>query len=382
MEILVNKPTGARARALLPLLAKSFGVALCALYLSLCGAANASEEDADLQTCQQKAGKDMGAKCLELLAQELKARSTAPSTHAQTEPKQETTGDHSYAQRGAPQNTTDKKLKCKNTKDSPYQVLDTEWPQDQEERVNSYRQNYVLVSHSSRPNSAPTSPNPNNRVPFSYQPDSNDMKFQFSLKARIGQPWKNGTFWFGYTQQSFWQIFDPAHSRPFRESNYEPELIYSHMLEPATWLSPRILNIGLVHQSNGQSDPRSRSWNRAYIQGGWENDQAGGGKLVVLPRLWGRLDRGSPVDDNNPDITHYLGYGDIEVRYYVDKQFLNGPVLSALARSRSLQFDVAMRFDSNSDLDLHFQHFRGYGESMIDYNQWHYTNGLGLSMHF
>ena len=32
----------------------------------------------------------------------------------------------------------------------------------------------------------------------------------------------------------------------------------------------KLLNLGLVHQSNGRSLPQSRGWSRLYAQGGWE----------------------------------------------------------------------------------------------------------------
>ena len=43
--------------------------------------------------------------------------------------------------------------------------------------------------------------------------------------------------------------------------------------------------IGVVHQSNGQSLPLSRSWNRAYLMTGMELDN----RWVVNARLWKRI---------------------------------------------------------------------------------------------
>lgn len=251
------------------------------------------------------------------------------------------------------------------------------------ELLHVYKQNYFLFySHSSQPNNAPTSPNPNNQVPASYPLDNKEMKFQLSVKGHfLGE--NRHTMWFGYTQLSFWQIYDSAHSTPFRESNYEPELIYSYRPEHHVrgGMSTGFLNVGIVHQSNGQTLPRSRAWNRIYFQAGLERDFGDNGKLALLPRWWKRIGGGT-LDDDNPDIARYLGHGDLEVRYYYEQA-----VLSALVKRHSLQLDVAIPPPKLFGIELlnsnlHLQYFDGYGESLIDYNQRHRTFGIGISMPF
>lgn len=277
----------------------------------------------------------------------------------------------------------------KNTAVSKEYGLIAEWNPYQENALTTYKQNYLLpLDTSSNPNNAPTSPNPNNQVPFSYPLNNKEVKFQFSVKTKLGSWGSNhtNTLWMAYTQQSFWQIFDTSHSRPFRESNYQPEVIYSKRFlseNQDNQFHRRILNAGIVHQSNGQPDPRSRSWNRLYVQPGFEKDFAGGGKLIVLPRLWLRIfQETNPLENDNPDITHYLGYGDIEVRYLGDMK----QQYSILARIRSLQVDLAFPLNKvlpvieRSDLNAHFQYFTGYGESLIDYNQRHNSWGIGISL--
>jgi phospholipase A1 len=267
------------------------------------------------------------------------------------------------------------------------------WSEPESIGFRPYQQNYLLVTHDGNPNNAPSSPNPDNVVPYAYGLQHTEIKFQFSLKAVVVPSHFIGdanSVWFGYTQQSYWQAFDADHSRPFRESNYEPELIYSRKLgaDPAatggavpTGWRPLFLNLALQHQSNGQADPRSRSWNRAYAQLGLADTLGAEQSLAVLIRPWLRFHE-NPADDNNPDITHYLGYGDIEVLYWYGDH-----LLSVLTRIRSVQADLStplLFLDGGRSkahaLQLHLQLFTGYGESLIDYNQRHTTIGLGVSV--
>ena len=262
--------------------------------------------------------------------------------------------------------------------------LAAEWtPSD--ELISVYKQNYFLVySHSSHPNNTPGSPNPQSQVPYTYSLDNKEMKFQLSIKGHmLGE--NRHTLWFGYTQLSFWQIYDSAHSTPFRESDYEPELIYSYRpADKVVWpgLRSSFVNTALVHQSNGQTQPRSRGWNRLYIQVGLERELGDGDRIALIPRLWRRIGAGAAADDDNPDILTYYGRGDLEARYYHGQD-----VYLSIARIHSLQFDYATPMPKLFGVQIrntnfHVQLFDGYGESLIDYNQRHATIGFGISMPF
>jgi phospholipase A1 len=251
-----------------------------------------------------------------------------------------------------------------------------------------YRQSYLMLTQTNVPDNAPSSGNPVNNVPYSYDLQHTEIKFAFSLKAMVVSRTilqRNNSIWFGYTQQSHWQALDAAHSRPFIESDYQPELIFSHRfgdhLEERRGFQPLFLNLGLVHQSNGQSDPRSRSWNRITAQLALVNRLAEDHSIALLIRPWYRI-REPAASDNNPDIGHYLGHGDIEAIYW------NGNnELSLLARIRSAQLDFSTPLlflnegkPKKNSLQFHVQLFTGYGESMIDYRQHHTTFGLGVSV--
>jgi phospholipase A1 len=66
----------------------------------------------------------------------------------------------------------------------------------------------------------------------------------------------------------------PGISRPFRTTDHEPEVMYVYPTDaqlPWGWRW-RYSGLGVVHQSNGQSLPLSRSWNRVYLMTGMELD--------------------------------------------------------------------------------------------------------------
>ena len=250
-----------------------------------------------------------------------------------------------------------------------------------------YKQSTLMLTYRTAPNDTPGSPT----LPFTGSAldwKHEEIKFQFSLKTLllsnsiIG---RRNSLWFAYTQQSFWQTFDAAQSRPFRESDYEPEIIFSHKLgkvdSSPSGLRPLFINLGAVHQSNGRSDPRSRSWNRLYLQLGIEDKLSDSQSFAVLLRPWYRLHE-TYATDNNPDIEHYLGYGDIEVDYW-----RGDGLISLLARQRSAQLDYSMPLlflndgkPKRNSMQLHVQVFSGYGESLLDYNQRHTTIGIGFSV--
>ena len=104
-----------------------------------------------------------------------------------------------------------------------------------------------------------------------------------------------------------WQVWNPQDSSPFRSTDYEPEAIYVVPVPqplgtlPGDWRW-RMVQTGIAHQSNGQSDPLSRSWNRAYLMAGFEH----GNRLNLQLRLWKRLPE-DRAKDNNPDLVRHLG---------------------------------------------------------------------------
>ena len=110
----------------------------------------------------------------------------------------------------------------------------------------------------------------------------------------------NGDIWMGYTQSSRWQVYNTDNSRPFRETNYEPEvlLVFRNNYSIGGWKG-RMAAVGINHQSNGRGDPMSRSWNRIMFNVGLDRED-----WAVTFRPWIRIGDGS--DDDNPGIEDYI----------------------------------------------------------------------------
>jgi phospholipase A1 len=257
--------------------------------------------------------------------------------------------------------------------------------------IETYRPNYLLISHSDHQNNIPQSPsrfNTDNR-----NLDAQDLKFQLSLKTELYNniplirdlPYVTSSrLWGAYTQKSYWQVFDSDASRPLRENNYEPEIILSLGIDNTVDgvkkdYIPRMLNLGLVHQSNGRDNPLSRSWNRLYLEGGWELTD----RLSLMVRPWWRIPEKSRKDDN-PDIEKFLGYGDMNLRYELPSR---KTAISLLMRNnlRSdnkgfAQIDLQQRLFNNPNIKLHMLLSSGYGESLLDYNHSQTTLGFGISL--
>ena len=83
-----------------------------------------------------------------------------------------------------------------------------------------------------------------------------------------------------------------------------------------------------MHQSNGQSLPLSRSWNRAYLMTGMELDN----RWAVNARLWKRIGESASSDDN-PDISDYIGRGELSAFWNMDKDNTLGLTLRSSLNS-------------------------------------------------
>ena len=244
--------------------------------------------------------------------------------------------------------------------------------------VRPYRPTYVLpVFYTFDPNLDPSTPSQETESFTSNDIRNTELKFQLSLKTKVAEDLfdTSADLWFGYTQESHWQVYNEDNSRPFRATDYQPEIF---LTQPVTADLPfggrlRMLGAGAIHHSNGQDDPLSRSWNRAYLMAGAE-----WGKLSIVPRLWARVNSESSSSEDNPDIEDYMGYGDIKFLYDLpDQQSLSGTLrYNPSTNKGAAQVDYIYPLSEN--VNGFVQVFQGYGESIIDYNHENTSIGFGI----
>ncbi len=177
-----------------------------------------------------------------------------------------------------------------------------------------------------------------------------------------------------YTHHAWWQLYNKDWSRPFREANYMPEIFARQIL-------PKIgsfagfdfmgFDVGISHQSNGQNQLLSRSWNRAFGRTYLQNN----GYLVFLS-AWYRLPE-PKKDDDNPAITNYMGVGSIDVQKSFGRHAIS---VSAPLFSHHFSPEIKYSFPWKDRLRWYASVQFGYGHSMIEYNRPTERYGFGLSI--
>jgi phospholipase A1 len=236
--------------------------------------------------------------------------------------------------------------------------------------ITIYRSNYFLpYTYNGSPNEEPVrQADPDKTV------ENEEAVFQLSFKFKL---WpdvlgKDLDLWIAYTQRSFWQVYNFDDSSPFRETDYEPELLFNFRTDyRILGLRGRFVNVGFNHQSNGRSEPLSRSWNRIVANAGFER-----GDFSLLLRAWYRIPE-SDANDDNPEIEDYLGYGEAWAYY-----FWKGNRFGIMLRDNldfsdnrgAVQLEWSLPIFEN--VNGYVQYFTGYGESLLDYN--HRSNRIGI----
>jgi phospholipase A1 len=267
-----------------------------------------------------------------------------------------------------------------SNKSGHFQTLTQIWELDPDSQngtflLSKYKPIYVLpFRYSSDPNELPYNSGTEVTVDKYVKLDQVETKFQLSFKVKIAQDifFGKADLWMAYTQKSYWQIFNKEFSRPFRETNYEPELILN---VPAEFnflgLHGKMFGMSLNHQSNGRTETLTRSWNRII------------GFVAFEDRNWSLIVRSwyAVEIQENPDIKDFTGRGDVTFVYVLNKNILTAHGQHSLRTGEfnngSIQLDWGFPIQGN--LRGHFQFFHGYGDALIDHDYKQTIFGIGVS---
>lgn len=248
--------------------------------------------------------------------------------------------------------------------------IETLFDNKKEKILLPYEDNYFLYSFSNRN--------------FYNNKDmkKDEVKFKISVAVPI---WKgvigdNSLLGFSYTQHSYFQLSNSEKSRPFRETNYEPQLFLGWKTNyqlPFDWQLSEV-ETGVNHLSNGRDndEKKSLSINRAYVRTSFEKENW----LIDLKTYMPINQKEDKERRINGKITNYIGFFDLTVGYKLS----NEQSIKVLSRynwktSRGA-FEVSYHHKLSKYISFYTQYYQGYGESLIDYDRNIKRFGIGLSL--
>lgn len=207
-------------------------------------------------------------------------------------------------------------------------------------------------------------------------PQQLETEFQISIKFDLGYNLfsLNEIYTVAYTQKSFWQVYT-ADSSYFRESNYNPEFFINMPLRVSDNdnFGIRGVRIGAAHQSNGAGGIYERSWNYVYtdlyLQLAF---------LFVDMKVW--YSPYSSLKKYNPDLLDYLGHGHLRFVLPYQRNILEATFMSAFNGHSSIEVHYTHPVFERDDLFIYIKGFKGYGESLIDYQTDVSKLGIGFSI--
>lgn len=203
-------------------------------------------------------------------------------------------------------------------------------------------------------------------------PSNSDAKFQISVSQRLTNsvlPFRTYLF-ITYSQLAFWDIFKK--SFPFRDINFNPSvglgrpLIYNNR-----YLGE--LAFQFEHESNGKAEDDSRSWNKISLSGQFKITP----NWSLFHKIW------LPIVDgeNNPDLAKYKGWAITALSYGIPNKFNASLILNKRKTGffdTNITLNFAYRLFKEENQYLFFEFYDGYGESLLDYNQYRQRFRIGF----
>ena len=202
---------------------------------------------------------------------------------------------------------------------------------------------------------------------------NSDVKFQISFQQRLTKSVLPGNtyLYLFYSQKAIWHVFE--NSLPFHDLNFNPGVGLSKFIIMKNRLVGKV-TVMVEHESNGRDGTASRSWNKIS----WA------GEAYISPVLMAHAKYWIPIVDGkyNRDILKYSGLyqAGFQAKSTDDKWVLDMTLVKR--KGCNLNFNTIVqlgyRINHNSNQFIMLQYYNGYGESLLDYKQYHSRIRIGL----
>ncbi|MBD5370515.1 MAG: phospholipase A [Bacteroides sp.] len=202
---------------------------------------------------------------------------------------------------------------------------------------------------------------------------NSDVKFQISLAIRLTKmslPWKTYLYLF-YSQKTLWNVFED--SMPMRDLNFNPGIGWSKpFFSKGRYIGKMTLIV--EHESNGRDGLDSRSWNKVSLAGSAMITD----EFMVHAKYW------IPIVDgqNNRDILDYTGL--FQWGFQATSPNHRWALGFTMVKRRGWNMnwntitELTWNVSPKTNLNLFAQYYNGYGENLLDYNQFHSRLRVGL----
>jgi phospholipase A1 len=229
--------------------------------------------------------------------------------------------------------------------------------------IKAYKANYFLpmsYRYGEEYQLDPDSPHKSNQLETEFQVS---LKYDFASNL-LGL---NEIYSIAYTQRSYWQLY--VDSAYFRESNYNPEFFAIVPVSDIPYLKG--IRVDIAHQSNGRGGDSERSWN--YVSGEFYFQT---GFFFTRLKFWKNV----ISLDYNEDLIKYLGHGEIKFIFPYKKNLLTLTARNPISKYRATTINYSYPFFGSKDLFIYVKAFKGYGETLIDYNNEVNKIAIGFSI--
>ncbi len=203
--------------------------------------------------------------------------------------------------------------------------------------------------------------------------ENTNVKFQISVAQRLTKsvlPWHTYLYLF-YTQKCFWNVLEK--SFPMTDLNFNPGIGLTKPL----FVKDRFIgkfSLIIEHESNGRDSIQSRSWNRISLAANILIDPT----VMIHGKFWIPFIDG----ENNRDLLDYYGIYQYGISYMARNKRFEASLILTKRRGWNFNFntilEVSYKIRNQDNQYLFLQYYNGYGEGLLDYNQFKSQLRVGI----